>query len=55
MSLGIPAITIGSGGGGGRAHSVDEYVNVERNAFINGLSSGLALVVAVANLDWTKK
>ena len=39
----------------GRAHSVDEYVNVERNAFINGLSSGLALVVAVANLDWTKK
>ncbi|MGQ2942736.1 MAG: M20/M25/M40 family metallo-hydrolase [Blastomonas fulva] len=55
MSLGIPAVTIATGGGGGRAHSVDEYVNVERNAFIGGLSSGLALVVAVANLDWTAK
>jgi len=48
-------VTIATGGGGGRAHSVDEYVNVERNAFIGGLSSGLALVVAVANLDWTAK
>ncbi|WP_017670684.1 M20/M25/M40 family metallo-hydrolase [Blastomonas sp. AAP53] len=55
MSLGIPAITIGSGGGGGRAHSVDEYVNIERNAFVGGLSSGLALLVAVANLDWAVK
>ena len=55
MSLGIPAITIGTGGGGGRAHSVDEYVNVERNAFVGGLSSGMALLVAVANLDWTAK
>ena len=55
MSLGIPAITVGTGGGGGRAHSVDEYVNVERNAFIGGLSSGMALLVAVANLDWTAK
>ena len=55
MSLNVPAITIGTGGGGGRAHSVDEYVNVERNAFIGGLSSGLAMLVAVANLDWAKK
>lgn len=55
MSLGIPAITIGTGGGGGRAHSVDEYTNIERNAFIGGLSSGLAVVVAVANLDWAVK
>lgn len=52
MSLGVPAITIGTGGGGGRAHSVDEYLNVERNAFIGGLSSGLALVVAIADLGW---
>jgi tripeptide aminopeptidase len=55
MSLNIPAITIGTGGGGGRAHSVDEYVNIERNAFVGGLSSGLALLVAVADLDWSKK
>lgn len=55
MSLGIPAITIGTGGGGGRAHSVDEYVNVEKNAFVGGLAAGLALVVAAANLDWAVK
>lgn len=55
MSLGIPAITIGTGGGGGRAHSVDEYVNIEKNAFVGGLAAGLALVVATANLDWTVK
>ncbi|MDM7958108.1 M20/M25/M40 family metallo-hydrolase [Blastomonas sp.] len=55
MSLGVPAITVGTGGGGGRAHSVDEYVNIERNAFIGGLSSGMALLVAVADLDWTAK
>lgn len=55
MSLGIPAITIGTGGGGGRAHSVDEYVNVERNAFIGGMASGLSLLLAIADLDWSSK
>lgn len=55
MSLGIPAITIGTGGGGGRAHSVDEYVNIERNAFIGGMASGLSLLLAIADLDWSSK
>jgi hypothetical protein len=32
----------GTGGGGGRAHSVDEYVNVERNAFVSGMDWALS-------------
>lgn len=46
MSLGIPALTIGTGAGGGRAHSLDEYLNIERDRFIAGLSVGLAVILA---------
>jgi len=46
MSLGIPALTIGTGAGGGRTHSVDEYLIVERERFLAGLSVGLAVMLA---------
>ncbi|MEO1044297.1 MAG: M20/M25/M40 family metallo-hydrolase [Pseudomonadota bacterium] len=48
MSLGVPSITIGTGGGGGRAHALDEYLNVEREAFMQGLDAGLQIVIAAA-------
>lgn len=48
MSLGIPALTIGSGAGGGRTHSVDEYLNIDRERFVAGLSVGLAVIMAEA-------
>lgn len=48
MSLGIPALTIGSGAGGERTHTVDEYLEVEREAFVRGLSAGLALILVTA-------
>lgn len=48
MSLGIPALTIGSGAGGERTHAVDEYMEVEREAFVRRLSAGLALIMAIA-------
>lgn len=48
MSLGIPALTVGAGAGGGRTHSRDEYLDVERKAFVRGLSTGLALIMAHA-------
>lgn len=48
MSLGIPALTVGAGAGGGRTHSLDEYLDVERQAFVRGLSVGLALIMAHA-------
>lgn len=48
MSKGIPAIAIGTGGGGGRAHALDEYLVVERAAFMQGLSAGLDFVIRAA-------
>jgi tripeptide aminopeptidase len=46
MSLGIPAITVGAGAGGGRAHSVDEYIETEPKAFMKGLAAGLDIILA---------
>jgi acetylornithine deacetylase/succinyl-diaminopimelate desuccinylase-like protein len=46
ISLGIPALTLGTGAGGGRAHSLDEYLNIDRERFIAGLSVGLAVILA---------
>jgi di/tripeptidase len=45
ISLGIPALTLGTGAGGGRAHSLDEYLNIDRDRFIAGLSVGLAVIL----------
>lgn len=49
MSLGIPAVTIGSGAGGGRTHTVEEYLEVPRERFIAGLTAGLSTIVSAAN------
>jgi acetylornithine deacetylase/succinyl-diaminopimelate desuccinylase-like protein len=50
MSLGIPAITIGSGGSGGRAHALDEWIDVEKGASHKGMLPGLAMLLAAADL-----
>ena len=50
MSLGIPAIKIGSGGTGGRAHSLEEWIDVEPEASVRGMAAGLAIVVGAAGL-----
>lgn len=50
MSLGIPAITIGSGGSGGRAHSLDEWIDVEKQASLKGMLPGLTMLLAAADL-----
>lgn len=46
MSLGIPALTIGSGAGGGRSHSIEEYLEIGRERFVSGLTVGFALILA---------
>lgn len=46
MSLGIPALTVGTGAGGGRAHSLDEYLEIGRERFIAGVSVGLGIILA---------
>jgi acetylornithine deacetylase/succinyl-diaminopimelate desuccinylase-like protein len=51
MSLGIPAIKIGSGGRGGRAHSLDEWIDVEPEASLRGMAAGLATVLAAAGME----
>jgi tripeptide aminopeptidase len=48
MSLGIPAVTIGRGGPGGRAHSPDEWVDVDPAANIRNVQVALATILAVA-------
>ena len=55
MSMGIPALTIGTGAGGGRTHSTDEYLDVGRERFLAGVSVGLAVILAQAQADVTAR
>jgi acetylornithine deacetylase/succinyl-diaminopimelate desuccinylase-like protein len=48
ISLGIPAITVGAGAGGGRAHALDEYISIEEAPFVKGIQTGLDIVLAAA-------
>ena len=50
MSLGVPAITIGSGGSGGRSHSLEEWIDVEKTSSVKGMSVGLAMLLAAAGM-----
>ena len=50
MSLGIPAITIGRGGPGGRTHSLDEWTDIDSAANIVNVQRALALVLAVERI-----
>jgi tripeptide aminopeptidase len=50
ISLGIPAVTIGSGGTGGRAHSLDEYIDVAKPESLRGMTVGLAALLAMAGV-----
>jgi di/tripeptidase len=51
MSLGIPAVTIGAGGKGGRAHALDEWIDVEKGESLKGMQVGLAALLAVAGVE----
>lgn len=51
ISLGIPAVTIGSGGTGDRAHAPDEYIDVEKTKSVRGLTVGLLSIIAMAGLS----
>lgn len=50
MSLGIPAVTIGAGATGGRAHALDEYVDIEREATLRGMSVGLLALLGTTGV-----
>ncbi|HET9509519.1 MAG TPA: M20/M25/M40 family metallo-hydrolase [Sphingomonas sp.] len=48
MSLGIPAVTIGSGGSGGRAHALDEWTDVAKAESVKGMGVGLLALMTMA-------
>jgi acetylornithine deacetylase/succinyl-diaminopimelate desuccinylase-like protein len=48
MSLGIPAIGIGSGASGGREHSAEEYIDTAEPDNVRGMSVGLTTVLFAA-------
>lgn len=50
MNMGIPAVTIGRGGPGGRAHSPDEWVDVERKSAVQATEVALTIITAVAGM-----
>jgi len=51
MSLGIPAVKIGSGGTGGRGHSLEEWIDVEAESSLRGMAAGLTAVLAIAGME----
>ncbi|MEI4485484.1 M20/M25/M40 family metallo-hydrolase [Frigidibacter sp. MR17.14] len=50
MSLGIPAVTVGTGGDGGRAHSLEEWIDVAEGPSLKGQKAGFLALVGVAGL-----
>jgi di/tripeptidase len=48
ISMGIPAITLDAGGRGGRNHSLDEWIDVEKTASVNGINVAMATLLSLA-------
>jgi di/tripeptidase len=51
ISLKIPAITIDSGGRGGRAHALDEWIDVEKSSSIKGIEAAMLMLLALAGTN----
>jgi len=48
ISMGIPAVTIGRGGPGGRGHSLDEWTDVEKRGAVRAAEVAVAIFLATA-------
>lgn len=51
ISLGIPAITLDSGGTGGRAHALDEWIDVEKNSSVRGINLVMTTLLALSGVQ----
>jgi len=51
MSMGIPAITLESGGTGGRNHTLDEWIDVERTNSVRGINISMGVLLSLAGLQ----
>jgi acetylornithine deacetylase/succinyl-diaminopimelate desuccinylase-like protein len=50
ISLGVPAVTIGSGGIGGRAHAPDEWIDLPKAETVRGMTVGLSALIGMAGM-----
>ncbi len=48
ISMGIPAVTIGRGGPGGRGHSLDEWTDVEKKGAVRAAEVAVTIFLATA-------
>jgi acetylornithine deacetylase/succinyl-diaminopimelate desuccinylase-like protein len=51
ISLGIPAVTLDSGGSGGRAHALDEWISVEKNNSVRGINLVMTTLLAASGVQ----
>ncbi|PYS50964.1 MAG: hypothetical protein DMG13_19895 [Acidobacteria bacterium] len=51
ISMGIPAITLDSGGRGGRNHSLDEWIDTEKTASVSGINVAMAILLSLAGME----
>jgi hypothetical protein len=49
--MGIPSITLESGGSGGRNHTLDEWIDVERVPSIRGIDVAMGILLALAGIQ----
>ncbi|MDB5838403.1 MAG: peptidase [Herminiimonas sp.] len=53
MSLGIPALTIGrmAPGKSGRSHSLDEWIDVEKEPMVKAMATSLSIILSVTGME----
>src|SRR5262245_10634901 len=51
LSMGIPAVTLESGGAGGRNHTLDEWIDVEKTASVQGINLAMGILLALAGIQ----
>jgi tripeptide aminopeptidase len=50
MNMGIPAITLESGGTGSRNHTLDEWIDVEKTASVRGIGIAMGILLSLAGI-----
>jgi di/tripeptidase len=51
ISMGIPGITLDSGGRGGRAHALDEWIDVDKAASVKGINVAMGILLSLAGME----
>jgi di/tripeptidase len=51
MSMGIPAITLESGGTGGRNHTLEEWIDVEKTSSVRGIDMAMGILLAQTGIQ----